>query len=106
MVDKKVLLIEGFGHRTAWRIVIGLACQALIKAFGNHGQARHCTEAAGSRLRNFPDGRKQHLPGGFAVPGIHPVKRGIPVVVTLRSEERRVGKECVSTCRSRWSPYH
>src|SRR3546814_15491491 len=23
----------------------------------------------------------------------------------LRSEERRVGKECVSTCRSRWSPY-
>src|SRR3546814_5192222 len=24
----------------------------------------------------------------------------------LRSEERRVGKECGSTCRSRWSPYH
>src|SRR3546814_14152725 len=24
----------------------------------------------------------------------------------LRSEERRVGKECVSTCRSRWSRYH
>src|SRR3546814_14110892 len=23
-----------------------------------------------------------------------------------RSEERRVGKECVSTCRTRWSPYH
>src|SRR3546814_14860058 len=27
-------------------------------------------------------------------------------VAALRSEERRVGKECVSTCRSRWSPYH
>src|SRR3546814_3503335 len=26
--------------------------------------------------------------------------------VNDRSEERRVGKECVSTCRSRWSPYH
>src|SRR3546814_14450607 len=26
--------------------------------------------------------------------------------VGARSEERRVGKECVSTCRSRWSPYH
>src|SRR3546814_15051867 len=26
--------------------------------------------------------------------------------VMVRSEERRVGKECVSTCRSRWSPYH
>src|SRR3546814_17471060 len=32
-----------------------------------------------------------------------------PYLVTaavLRSEERRVGKECVSTCRSRWLPYH
>src|SRR3546814_12148113 len=26
--------------------------------------------------------------------------------IAERSEERRVGKECVSTCRSRWSPYH
>src|SRR3546814_17369076 len=25
---------------------------------------------------------------------------------STRSEERRVGTECVSTCRSRWSPYH
>ena len=29
-----------------------------------------------------------------------------PAARMLRSEERRVGKECVSTCRSRWSPYH
>ena len=28
---------------------------------------------------------------------------GVP---RLRTEERRVGKECVTTCRSRWSPYH
>src|SRR3546814_15568965 len=27
-------------------------------------------------------------------------------IASVRSEERRVGKECVSTCRSRWSPYH
>src|SRR3546814_16776174 len=27
-------------------------------------------------------------------------------VTVLRSEERRVGKECVSTCRFRWAPYH
>src|SRR3546814_6936196 len=26
--------------------------------------------------------------------------------IDVRSEERRVGKECVGTCRSRWSPYH
>src|SRR3546814_15945197 len=31
----------------------------------------------------------------------------LPTAIALsRSEERRVGKECVSTCRSRWSPYH
>src|SRR3546814_12101504 len=28
------------------------------------------------------------------------------LVISPRSAERRVGKECVSTCRSRWSPYH
>src|SRR3546814_11786910 len=32
-----------------------------------------------------------------------PVLAGIPLP---SSEERRVGKECVRTCRSRWSPYH
>src|SRR3546814_13239020 len=29
-----------------------------------------------------------------------------PEIPYTRSEERRVGNECVSTCRSRWSPYH
>src|SRR3546814_14205360 len=33
--------------------------------------------------------------------GTNEIQRSI-----IRSEERRVGKECVSTCRSRWSPYH
>src|SRR3546814_5307555 len=36
------------------------------------------------------------VPGELAVLADH----------AIRSEERRVGKECVSTCRSRWSPYH
>src|SRR3546814_8325157 len=31
---------------------------------------------------------------------------GLPPSPAARSEERRVGKECVSTCRSRWSPYN
>src|SRR3546814_4620029 len=39
------------------------------------------------------------------------VKEYVPALMEYvekygRSEERRVGKECVSTCRSRWSPYH
>src|SRR3546814_2378455 len=33
-------------------------------------------------------------------------RQGIYSTMITRSEERRVGKECVSTCRSRWSPYH
>src|SRR3546814_14580022 len=31
---------------------------------------------------------------------------GAPAAFDMRWEARRVGKECVSTCRSRWSPYH
>src|SRR3546814_3895182 len=34
----------------------------------------------------------------------HELARVIVAAIEARSEERRVGKECVSTCRSRWSP--
>src|SRR3546814_20564321 len=49
----------------------------------------------------------EQLPGVLGVenPGPHVVV-GERVDGLLRSEERRVGKECVSTCSSRWSPYH
>src|SRR3546814_18369101 len=44
------------------------------------------------------------------VPSLINRKAGIELEIIfqegVRSEERRVGKECVSTCRSRWSPYH
>src|SRR3546814_4696939 len=43
--------------------------------------------------------RKLHFARGDGPDQGRPRRRG-------RSEERRVGKECVSTCRSRWSPYH
>src|SRR3546814_10582503 len=65
------------------------------------------------------------LPGGLAIPtGLFELIAGaclalgvatrlwsillaaFVLLTILRSEERRVGKECVSTCRSRWSPYH
>src|SRR3546814_16222254 len=35
-----------------------------------------------------------------------PQDRHPSILAAPRSEERRVGKECFSTCRSRWSPYH
>src|SRR3546814_12849198 len=34
------------------------------------------------------------------------VSRALRAPDPVRSDERRVGKECVSTCRSRWSPFH
>src|SRR3546814_392740 len=38
--------------------------------------------------------------------GIDQINRAVTQMDMVRSEERRVGKECVSTYRSRWSPYH
>src|SRR3546814_16514922 len=48
-----------------------------------------------------------HEAGHLAVlPAKYRSRAGECIDDTLRSEERRVGKECVSTCRSRWSPYN
>src|SRR3546814_19300783 len=46
------------------------------------------------------------LAGAGIADAITPATRAIFLESPGRSEERRVGKECVSTCRSRWSPYH
>src|SRR3546814_21062664 len=45
---------------------------------------------------------KEYPPG---LPG-RKVEHGMTTGLIVRSEERRVGNECVSTCRYRWSPYH
>src|SRR3546814_2318744 len=51
-------------------------------------------------------------PTGTEIPGVHACQSlsrclsETSASANARSEERRVGKECVSTCRSRWSPYH
>src|SRR3546814_12853723 len=52
----------------------------------------------GYALRNQGDYPNALIAYGRAL-AVNPKPRG-------RSEERRVGKECVSPCRSRWSPYH
>src|SRR3546814_13944122 len=54
---------------------------------------------AGALIHVYTDG-SIHLKHGGTEMG-----QGLNTKVA-RSEERRVGKECVSTCRSRWSPYH
>src|SRR3546814_5338358 len=52
-----------------------------------------CIQAAGAVGRGRRSGHVLRCPGG-----------GNPALGTHRSEERRVGKECVRPCRSRWSP--
>src|SRR3546814_11546374 len=46
------------------------------------------------------------VPGGKDVYSVERVSAKYPNNCVWRSEARRVGKECVSTCRSRWSQYH
>src|SRR3546814_14616985 len=48
----------------------------------------------------------ERLDRHFVAAHHHPPRRLRVVDEVERSEERRVGKECVSTCRSRWWPYH
>src|SRR3546814_19693982 len=69
-------------------------------------------EQVGTRYRGFEDARAFEAAEGEIMPplplalfaGGGEANGGI--VEQARSEERRVGKECVSTCRSRWSPYN
>src|SRR3546814_15930359 len=49
---------------------------------------------------------KWREPGGIRRTLVNGAKSLMGFPRQSRSEERRVGKECVSTCRSRWSPYH
>src|SRR3546814_4493021 len=59
-------------------------------------------EGRGSRRSKSPSARS--IGSRRSARGIYSATRMI--IRRCRSEERRVGKECVSTCRSRWSPYH
>src|SRR3546814_6680687 len=61
------------------------------------------------QLEGFRDLLLEVAVGGAASHGADRAHAAIGLVgpaLVERSEERRVGKECVSTCRSRWSPYH
>src|SRR3546814_5156635 len=68
--------------------------------------------AAGPGRTGHPSGRLEPGPLAAAGGGLRQPAAGAGVAPCRspsgenRSEERRVGKECVSTCRSRWSPYH
>src|SRR3546814_12885853 len=62
-----------------------------------HRSALLASTVAGAVILAFALGGQQVL---------HLLGLSIEALQVARSEERRVGKECVSTCRSRWAPYH
>src|SRR3546814_20967941 len=88
----------------------GVGGQPLALPLANHGLTSQIVDPADPVATIAPgfDGRASAIASAtwqmFEVPGIagRLSGEGCPI----RSEERRVGKECVSTCRSRWSPYH
>src|SRR3546814_7726133 len=69
---------------------------ALVNQIGNAVRdIAHCLRAAIEKL-----GQQRFLPG-------HIVQLELGAITAIRrSEERRAGKACVRTCRSRWSPSH
>src|SRR3546814_6121248 len=89
----KVLILFFFKQKTAYEMRISDwssdVCSSDLRYAAPHGaRGAEAAPAAGRRVGR----RREGLLG--------------PPRFRMRSEERRVGKECVSTCRSRWSPYH
>src|SRR3546814_15565733 len=65
------------------------------------------TSMPDTRLGDLPEDVRVYLrPTGFIDAPFGHDGKALRLAGGLRSEERRVGKECVSTCRYRWSPYH
>src|SRR3546814_16719745 len=82
-----------------------VAYQARQRAIDEH---RLAIEDVDRRIGHFAVDQERHTGA------LHRLEHGAEIAeigdavrrIGRRSEERRVGKECVSTCRSRWSPYH
>src|SRR3546814_16691146 len=86
--DLPAVSAVGGGTRQHRRDKDAKAPEALERGESEEISHRHARAAANEAAAREPDR-----------PGAKPP-------TDLRSEERRVGKECVSTCRSRWAPYH
>src|SRR3546814_15920293 len=75
--------------------------EALERAAGQPGDDAVARVKAASKTL-----RTDYASTGYASRGVLVAAQALQSRNDLRSEERRVGKECVSTCRSRWSPFH
>src|SRR3546814_12736718 len=72
----------------------------------NHMPGGIMEKAGYEHKTSIGGGLKYYLENGYVPYPLPEGKFGGHQDGASRSEERRVGKECVSTCRSRWWPYH
>src|SRR3546814_5581218 len=86
---------------------LGVAPEAFAD-YAHRDQTRreHLVEIRRSHGFRIFDRKAFHEVVAFSIPIAQTIVHPGQMAGVIRSEERRVGKECVSTCRSRWSPYH
>src|SRR3546814_11669677 len=90
-------------------ILILSALPVLALAAGSHGgghEMKDGTMMQGHDMSSMKKGDPAMGQPGDPAKVTQTIEIVMEDTMRFRSEERRVGKECVSTCRSRWSPYH
>src|SRR3546814_16290422 len=92
-------------------------CDRAARGRQDHPSQRQLCRAGGSCLRGVGQARLITVYGDWGINALVVLTTALAVALSVvlhyeglaqmaRSEESRVGKECVGTCRSRWSPYH
>src|SRR3546814_12209489 len=88
-------------------VLADVELDAQLVPHGEHLRRRRGEQLVGVHVGQVADedGHALAEAASLAPPRLGAVEVAVVQVRRARSEERRVGKECVSTCRSRWSPY-
>src|SRR6184192_2226123 len=100
----KLVALQGKKKQTARETQV-VILRRLIRRIQRIADARGCSinQLVNSGLMAHYSKQRSGKLGGSSRPTRQATKAAYD---KMRSEERRVGKECQSTCRSRWSPYH
>src|SRR3546814_2714868 len=111
MTSLSAFILFFFKQKTAYEMRISDwssdVCSSDLRVGAFAYDQRHVEAARGQDGGHVDVGQERHHDIGRLFADQRPQgAQALPGGQRTRSEERRVGKECVSTCRSRWSPYH
>ena len=95
--ETRLILTDTFDETTVIDLSSGVSVLGPVVPVV-HGGAVFLTEGDAPIVRRYDVGPDRQL--------VRSAELSFAGVGVARSEERRVGKECHTTCRSRWSPYH